>query len=222
MTELHLKCAALLEVSSSATPKEIKAAFREKAKTLHPDIARNDEHADGRTFTELREAYEFLMSAASTKDAETNSSGAVYGPGMLARFEAANRWRERKGGRRVPIKAAREHSPNGDASASNVGGAVNHRGPQQQNLRSSGLSLKHFSLEQEEVMLQTVLSRHKAATKLRERLTNTAPPDAQFMRVMMTRLSRIHQSPKTLPRLLIFFGLSTTLLLSYSRNNRSE
>ena len=48
---------------------EIKAAFREKAKTIHPDIAGNG-HTDGRTFTELREAYEILMSAASTSDVQ--------------------------------------------------------------------------------------------------------------------------------------------------------
>lgn len=220
MTELHLKCAALLEVSSSATPMEIKAAFREKAKTIHPDIAGNG-HTDGRTFTELREAYEILMSAASTSDAETKTSSAIYGPGMLARFEAAHRWRERQGGRHVPIKAAREHLRNGDTSASNVEGVVNRRGPQQQNLRSGGMSSKHSSLEPEEVMLQSVLSRHKAAAKLRDRLTHTAPQDAQFMRV--TGISRVtHQSRRTLPGMLMFFGLSTTLLLSYTRSNRSE
>ena len=77
---------------------EIKAAFREKSKTIHPDIAGNG-HTDGRTFTELREAYKILMSAASTSDAETKTSGAIYEPGMLARFEATHRWRERQGGR---------------------------------------------------------------------------------------------------------------------------
>ena len=124
-----------------------KGSVREKAKTIHPDIAGNG-HTDGRTFTELREAYEILIGAASTSDAETKTSGAIYGPGMLARFEAAHRWRERQGGRHVPIKAAREHLRNGDTSASNVEGVVNRRGPQQQNLRSGGMSSKHSSLNQ--------------------------------------------------------------------------
>ena len=90
---IRLRCAALLNVSPSASELDIKRAFREKAKTLHPDTA-GVRHEDGRDFGELREAYEFLLKHGSTEDVAVDN---VYGPGMQARFEAAKMWRERQG-----------------------------------------------------------------------------------------------------------------------------
>ena len=101
---IRLRCAALLNVSPSASELDIKRAFREKAKTLHPDTA-GVRHEDGRDFGELREAYEFLLKHGSTEDVAVDN---VYGPGMQARFEAAKMWRERQGSQNTPIKAARD------------------------------------------------------------------------------------------------------------------
>ena len=95
--------AAILNVSASASETDIKRAFREKAKTLHPDTA-GEGHEDGRDFGELREAYEYLLEHVSSKDVGVDN---VYGPGMYARFEAAKRWRERQASHDAPNKAAR-------------------------------------------------------------------------------------------------------------------
>src|SRR5512140_2303606 len=49
----------VLGVKESATPEEIKKAFRALAKRYHPDANRNDPSAEGR-FKEANEAYEVL------------------------------------------------------------------------------------------------------------------------------------------------------------------
>ena len=135
------RAARLLEVPVDASLSEVKRAFREKAKALHPDTREREwkpkksqsSRADDDdaptststvstvstdttiTFAELREAYEILLKrvgvGGANTDADDGGSGAsdVYGPGMRARFEAAKKWRERRGAPPTgPIRAASE------------------------------------------------------------------------------------------------------------------
>lgn len=51
-----------LGVDRTATEADIKAAFRKKARELHPDVNRDDPHAEER-FKEINEAYEVLSDA---------------------------------------------------------------------------------------------------------------------------------------------------------------
>ena len=49
----------ILGVSKSATEAEIKSAYRKKAKELHPDLNKDDPHAEDK-FKEAQEAYSVL------------------------------------------------------------------------------------------------------------------------------------------------------------------
>src|SRR5665647_1274920 len=49
----------VLGISQSATPEEIKKAYRQNAKKYHPDVNREDENAEQK-FKEVAEAYEIL------------------------------------------------------------------------------------------------------------------------------------------------------------------
>lgn len=53
---------SVLGLARTATESEIKAAFREKARKLHPDVNRDDPNAEER-FKEVNEAYEVLSDA---------------------------------------------------------------------------------------------------------------------------------------------------------------
>ena len=53
---------SVLGIPRTATESEIKAAFRKKARELHPDLNRDDPNAEER-FKEVNEAYEVLADA---------------------------------------------------------------------------------------------------------------------------------------------------------------
>src|SRR5665647_3649827 len=49
----------VLGLSKTASPEEIKKAYRQKAKKFHPDVNKEDENAEDK-FKEVAEAYEIL------------------------------------------------------------------------------------------------------------------------------------------------------------------
>ena len=111
------KLYAILGISSNASQSEIKSAFREKAKKLHPDIqnSKSDTDSFGKEeqnakFLELKNAYEQLT-GQSDGDAE-EQKGPIFGPGMRARMDAAKKMREKHGQTGGRIQAAREWSEN--------------------------------------------------------------------------------------------------------------
>jgi len=106
------KLYAILGISSNASQSEIKSAFREKAKKLHPDIqnSKSDKEEQNAKFLELKNAYEQLT-GQSDGDAE-DQKGPIFGPGMRARMDAAKKMREKHGQTGGRIQAAREWSEN--------------------------------------------------------------------------------------------------------------
>ena len=106
------KLYAILGISSNASQSEIKSAFREKAKKLHPDIqnSKSDKEEQNAKFLELKNAYEQLT-GQSDGDAE-EQKGPIFGPGMRARMDAAKKMREKHGQTGGRIQAAREWSEN--------------------------------------------------------------------------------------------------------------
>ena len=57
---------AILGVSKTATPEEIKQAFRKLARKFHPDVNPKNKQAEAR-FKEVNEAYEVLSDADKRK-----------------------------------------------------------------------------------------------------------------------------------------------------------
>ena len=106
------KLYAILGISSNASQSEIKSAFREKAKKIHPDIqnSKSDKEEQNAKFLELKNAYEQLT-GQSDGDAE-DQKGPIFGPGMRARMDAAKKMREKHGQTGGRIQAAREWSEN--------------------------------------------------------------------------------------------------------------
>ena len=113
----------ILGVSSSATQSEIKAAFREKAKKLHPDVVKNsksdaDSSEQNARFLELKNAYETLTGRSDEND--DADKGPIFGPGMRARMDAAKKMREKHGQTGGRMRAAREWNNDDDDDDENA------------------------------------------------------------------------------------------------------
>src|SRR5699024_5130592 len=86
----------ILGVSKSATPAEIKKAYRKLARKYHPDVNPNDEEAEAK-FKELSEAYEVL------NDPEKRKKYDAYGENWehAEAYEQAQQQQRQQGGRRT-------------------------------------------------------------------------------------------------------------------------
>ena len=153
------RSAVLLGVSLDASEEDIKKAYRQKAKKMHPDTSTVGAHFDGSSFANLREAYECMLHFSATFSHDKNND--VYGPGMRARFEAARRWRERRG-------------THADTSNSELGTYKRTTGPQRERKSQPSTLVQTSNVSAEKVfrrsheltdddLLEELLSRHKRA-----------------------------------------------------------
>ena len=82
----------VLGVSKGATEAEIKSAYRKKAKSLHPDLNKDDTHAEDK-FKEVQEAYSVLSDDNKRKmydqfgHAGVGGNGPSAGPGGFGGFQ---------------------------------------------------------------------------------------------------------------------------------------
>ena len=144
----RLQSSVLLGVSLDASEEDIKQAYRRKAKMLHPDTSTVDGHVDGSSFADLCEAYKCMLHFSGTS--AQCASDDVYGPGMRARFEAARRWRQRRGTHFNTSSAARDNSGLGKGTTS----AQQERKEHPSTRTQTGA---------DDTFLEEVLSRHKQA-----------------------------------------------------------
>lgn len=144
----RLQSSVLLGVSLDASEEDIKQAYRRKAKMLHPDTSTVDGHVDGSSFADLCEAYKCMLHFSGTS--AQCASDDVYGPGMRARFEAARRWRQRRGTHFDTSSAARDNSGLGKGTTS----AQQERKEHPSTRTQTGA---------DDTFLEEVLSRHKQA-----------------------------------------------------------
>ena len=160
------RSAVLLGVSLDASEEDIKKAYRQKAKKMHPDTSTVGAHFDGSSFANLREAYECMLHFSATFSHDKNND--VYGPGMRARFEAARRWRERRGTHVDTSSFSRVDSSELGKRTTGTTGPQRERKSQPSNrVQTSNDSAENvFSTSHEladDVLLEEVLSRHKRA-----------------------------------------------------------
>lgn len=195
--------ANLLGVPADASLEEVKKSFREKAKALHPDTATAvatrtlDDDGGDITFAELREAYEILVKRAGKAKSGYGVASRVYGPGMLARFEAAKNWRERQGATSGPVKAARENTTPRDTGLAACQGGDLNRSADGFGFRYTGGGAQNTRMTVDDVeVLETVLRQHKAfrsqpsdATLSRRTIASEVPLNAR-------KIAHAFSSPK--------------------------
>ena len=160
------RSAVLLGVSLDASEEDIKKAYRQKAKMMHPDTSTVGAHFDGSSFANLREAYECMLHFSATFSHDKNND--VYGPGMRARFEAARRWRERRGTHVDTSSFSRvDSSELGKRTTGTTGPQRERKSQPSTRVQTSNVSAEKFFCRSHEladdVLLEEVLSRHKRA-----------------------------------------------------------
>ena len=87
----------VLGVSKSATDAEIKSAYRKKAKELHPDLNKDDPHAEEK-FKEVQEAYSVLSDESKKRmydqfghaGVSGGASSSPYGGGAYTNFDPSD------------------------------------------------------------------------------------------------------------------------------------
>ena len=158
------RSAALLGVSIDASEEDIKKAYRQRAKMMHPDTSTVGAHFDGSCFANLREAYECMLHFSATSSCDRNND--VYGPGMRARFEAARRWRERRG-THVDISVSSRVDSSELGKRTTTGPQRERRSQPDPRVQTSNVSAetdfrRSHKLTHDD-LLEEVLSRHKRA-----------------------------------------------------------
>ena len=158
------RSAALLGVSIDASEEDIKKAYRQRAKMMHPDTSTVGAHFDGSCFANLREAYECMLHFSAISSCDRNND--VYGPGMRARFEAARRWRERRG-THVDISVSSRVDSSELGKRTTTGPQRERRSQPDPRVQTSNVSAetdfrRSHKLTHDD-LLEEVLSRHKRA-----------------------------------------------------------
>ena len=169
---------------------------------MHPDTSTVGADFDGSSFANLREAYECMLHFSATSSHDKSND--VYGPGMRARFEAARRWRERRG----------THL---DTSNSELGNRTT--GPQRErksqpstlvqasNVRAEKVFRRSHELTDDD-LLEEVLSRHKRTrTSSRVGVQRSASSAANwsFPQVVSARRPR---------QMTLFLGLTSCVVVT--------
>ena len=72
----------VLEVSSTATQDEIRLAYKNKMKTFHPDVLKDDDDDGGNKASEINKAYVLL----------TKEKKRAHPRGVDVRFSKENEW----------------------------------------------------------------------------------------------------------------------------------
>jgi len=88
MAKSRAECLKILGLSDTATEEEIKKAYRQKARELHPDKNHNDPKATGR-FQNLQKAYQTLTVLGPKKDDELPKTFGAMFMGLLRSFVCA-------------------------------------------------------------------------------------------------------------------------------------
>ncbi len=186
MTWKHDPCsrsqsAVLLGVSLDASEEDIKKAYRQKAKMMHPDTSTVGAHFDGSSFADLREAYECMLHFSATSSDDKKDD--VYGPGMRARFEAARRWRERRGTHVDTSSSARVDSS--ELGKCSTGPQRERKSQPSTRVQTSNVSAEKVFRRSHDLadgdVLEEVLSRHKRAkTSSRAGVLRSASPAANW------------------------------------------
>ena len=208
--------AVLLGVSLDASEEEVKKAYRQKAKKMHPDTSTGAADFDGSSFADLREAYECMLHFSATSSDDKKDD--VYGPGMRARFEAARRWRERRGTHVDTSSSARVDSS--ELGKCSTGPQRERKSQPSTRVQTSNVSAEKVFRRSHELadgdVLEEVLSRHKRAkTSSRAGVLRSASPAANWSLPQIV-------SARTPRQVTFFLGLTgcvvVTAAVGYTNN----
>lgn len=159
----------ILGVSSSATQSEIKAAYREKAKKLHPDVVKNsksdaDSSEQNARFLELKNAYETLTGRSDEND--DADKGPIFGPGMRARMDAAKKMREKHGQTGGRMRAAREWNNDDEENATSSASEKNREDGEKGNERMNDGGGSEEELSAAEILFRARQKRGKVGPSM--------------------------------------------------------